>query len=117
VPASAIVGPFRRAVVDTLIRTLVPAAAPGVATEVHRFVDEQLGRAPRHVRLGVGVIETLLAGVVHRGFVGLGPDERAAVVERWNASPLPPVRVYLKLMRSLVLLCGYELQPTAARSA
>jgi hypothetical protein len=65
----------------------------------------------------VGVIETLLAAVLHRGFGGLGPDERAAVVERWNASPLPPVRVYLKLMRSLVLLCGYELQPTAARPA
>jgi hypothetical protein len=84
---------------------------------VHRFVDEQLGRAPRHVRLGVAAIETLLAQVLHRRFARLGPDERAVVVERWDASPLPPLRVYLKLMRSLVLLCGYELQPTSVPSA
>ena len=109
-------GPFRRAVVDTLIRTLVPGAAPAVAREVHRFVDEQLHRAPGHVRLGVAAIE-LLGAVVHGGFATKGPDERVTIVHGWEASPLPPVRVYLKLMRSLVLLCGYELQPDAASPA
>lgn len=105
---------FRAAVVDALLARYQPAASPDVASSVRRFVSEQLGRAPVYVRAGVEVVEALLvASTLLRGrrFVRLPAGDRVGMIERWEASRLPPVHAYLKLIRSLVLFCAYELQP------
>ena len=109
---------LHRAVASTLAEVDVPALDDRSRAEVATFVDGQLRALPTHLALGVRAVATLLvvAVVARRGrpFGSLHPARRRAIVERWGASALPPVRLYVRLIRSLVVYGGHELEPDAA---
>lgn len=109
---------LHRAVASTLAEVDVPALDDPSRAELATFVDGQLRALPTHLALGVRAVATLLAVavVVRRGrpFRSLDTTLRRAIVEGWAASALPPVRLYVRLLRSLVVYGGHELVAGAA---
>ncbi len=72
--------------------------------DVVDFVLQQVGSLPRPARLGVDVI----GGAVR---VALGVrrwSSRTGLIARCEAAPLPPVRLYARLIRSLTVFALYE---------
>jgi hypothetical protein len=84
---------------------------------VEAFVDGSLRAMPAPMRLGV-----MGESVVFAGYAGLlratgrldDPDGLRHLLDRWEASPIGPIRLYVRLFRSLVLLSENELMEEAA---
>ena len=96
---------FERQVVAALSRDEVPA----VQSSIESYVDGALGALPELIRAGVVAGSLTLGawakidGVLHRSDtqagVRLGPLE---------SSPIAPVRQYVRLLRTLVIVAKYE---------
>ncbi len=99
---------FERQVVATLVSTL----DDGRRTEIEGFVDGALAAQPAHIRAGVAA-ESLLIGAWSRLTGGGGGDggPHPVRIESLEASPIGPVRQYVRLLRSLVLFAEHELAP------
>ena len=109
-------GGFHRAVAATLVEVDVRPSSGG-ADDVVDFVAGQLGALPLHLAAGVTAASVLLAmiTVVTRGrsFAALAVPARARLVEQWSSSPLPPARLYVRLVRSLVVYAAHEMAAVA----
>lgn len=96
---------FERQVVEALSTTRDPEARAAVVD----WVDGSLQSLPEILRAGVAL-----------GSVALGTWNRmarrtgVALIESLDQSSLPPVRMHLRLLRSLVLFGDLELDPDAA---
>lgn len=103
---------FHRAVADTLVDLDVAAVDERGRADVVGFVDGQLRALPAHLAFGVTAVAAFLAvtAALGRGrpFRSLPAHQRRAAVERWAVSPLPPVRLYVRMLRSLVVYSGHE---------
>jgi hypothetical protein len=97
---------FERDVVATLIST----RDPDLRARIEAWVEGSLRTMPEFLRLGV-VVETVafsaFARLRNRGRRGASPEP----VEALAASPIPLVRQYVRLLRSLVLFAEQELGP------
>jgi hypothetical protein len=97
---------------ERLVGALSYATDPAHQRAVADWVAGSLAAMPDVLRLGVGV-----------GSLGLGAWARVrhlqgpALVSALEASPLPPVRQHLRLLRSLVLFADLELDPALDRAA
>jgi hypothetical protein len=104
---------FERTVVATLTRDVAEQYRPQVVA----YVDAALRSMPEYLRGGVAA-ESILLGALPRVRALFGRLDDAAV-RRWletlEASPLDPVRQYVRLLSSLVLFANEELVPEAAR--
>lgn len=97
---------FERKVVDTLSTTVdAPERAAVVA-----WVDGSLQAMPELLRAGVAVGSLVLGA-----WATVTGKEGSRLVATLESSPLPPVRLYLRLLRSLVLFGDLELSPDAHR--
>ena len=92
-----------------LVAALVTTADPRLRRDVEAFVQGSLDDMPEFLRLGV-LVETV-------AYATLAKATRArdllALFDRLERSPIPLVRQYLRLFRSLVLFAEQELAPTA----
>ena len=97
---------FRSRVIDALLAPLDPVQR-GPAEQ---FVHGSLGDLPEHLRLGIMVDSVLLELLTRATHQGRIPDEAAlrALVARWEANPLTPIRQYARLLSSLVLFADQE---------
>ncbi|MCL4291755.1 MAG: hypothetical protein KJ056_01800 [Acidimicrobiia bacterium] len=78
---------------------------------IQAYVGETLRLMPDHLRLGVA-LESAAIGTVDAAAraVGLLDDDRLRLIlERWEASSVTPLRQYVRLLRSLTLYAGEEL--------
>jgi hypothetical protein len=106
--------PFERRVVTTLARDVDPARRP----EVIAYVDAALRSMPEYLRAGVAAESVALgawSALRHRDNNDGGDEDTAllAWLERLEASPLDPIRQYVRLLSSLVLFAREELAPEA----
>lgn len=85
------------------------ATDPQVRQAVVDWVDECLGAMPELLRGGVA-----LGSVVLGLWASVTGKEGPALVRALEGSPLPPVRLHLRLLRSLVLFGDVELGATAS---
>ncbi|MGH9014362.1 MAG: hypothetical protein ACRDZ1_10565 [Acidimicrobiia bacterium] len=100
---------FEREVVTTLLDTDDRERR----SAIEEYVDGALGAMPEHLRAGV-VVESLVLGAWVRLQRALGRLDRRTLdtrLEAWEASPIGPVRQYVRMMRSLVLFAEHELAP------
>ena len=91
-----------------LVATLTSTRDPDVRARVEAWVEGSLRTMPEFLRLGV-LVETIafsgFARVRNRGRSG-APK---AIVDALAGSPIPLVRQYVRLFRSLVLFAEEEL--------
>jgi hypothetical protein len=92
-----------------LVAALVTTADPRLRRDVEAFVEGSLDDMPEFLRLGV-LVETIAFSTLAR--LRRGRD-LLALVEVLDRSPVPLVRQYVRLFRSLVLFAEQELAPTA----
>jgi hypothetical protein len=100
---------FERQVVTTLAADVDEPRR----SAIEEYVDGALGAMPEHLRAGV-VAESLVLGAWVRLQRALGRLDRRTLdtrLEAWEASPIGPVRQYVRMMRSLVLFAEHELAP------
>jgi hypothetical protein len=95
---------FERQVVDALST----ATDPDVRAAVVAWVEGSLAAMPELLRAGVAVGSVVLG--LWATATGLQGDRLVAALE---GSPLPPVRLHLRLLRSLVLFGDLELSAGA----
>jgi len=95
---------YERKVVDALSST----TDPDERTAVVAWVEGSLAAMPELLRAGVA-----LGSVVLGLWASATGKEGHRLVEALEASPLPPVRLHLRLLRSLVLFGDLELAPGA----
>ncbi len=91
---------FEREVVEALSTTTDPARRADVVA----WVDATLQAMPEILRAGVAAGSLVLGG-----WARLAGRRGQALVDALAASPLPPVRQHLRLLRSLVLFGDLEL--------
>lgn len=91
---------FERHVVDRLVTTPDPRRRNDITT----FVEGSLRAMPEHLRVSIGAASVVLAlwALVFR------PDD-ARIVRSLDHSPIPQIRQYARLFRSLVLFAEQEL--------
>ena len=91
---------FERQVVDRLVTT------PDTRRrgEVESFVEGALDGMPEHLRFSIGA-----ASIVLGGWARLARPDRAGLVRSLDTSPIPQIRQYVRLFRSLVLFAEQEL--------
>lgn len=87
-----------------VVAALVDGVDADVRAGIERWVEESLDDLPDHVRLGIRA-QSVVLGVWYR----TRPDD--VLVDRLQASPLLPVRGYVRAVRSLVLMAQHELAP------
>jgi hypothetical protein len=101
---------FERQVVTSLVHDLPRELQP----PVRAYVDSALGALPEHLRAGVAA-ESVLLGAWARARRTLRHRPADEVpLDVLEASPIGPVRQYVRLMRSLVLFAEHELAPVSA---
>jgi hypothetical protein len=104
---------FERTVVATLTRDVDTRYRP----QVIAYVDAALRSMPEYLRGGVAA-ESILLGALPRVRNAFGRLD-AGAVRSWlatlEASPIDPVRQYVRLLSSLVLFAREELVPEATR--
>jgi hypothetical protein len=88
-----------------LVATLVTTTDPGLRRNVEAFVEGSLDDMPEFLRLGV-LAETAAFSILAR--FRRGRDLRR-LVDLLDRSPIPLVRQYVRLFRSLVLFAEQEL--------
>jgi hypothetical protein len=91
---------FERQVVDALTTTTNPVDRDAVAA----WVDGSLRAMPELLRAGVA-----FGSVVLGAWASATGRDGDRLVESLATSPLPPVRLHLRLLRSLVLFGDLEL--------
>lgn len=91
---------FERKVVDALSTTADPLERAAVVD----WVDGSLRAMPEVLRAGVAV-----GSVVLGAWAAATGKEGPRLVATLESSPLPPVRLHLRLLRSLVLFGDLEL--------
>ena len=104
---------FEHKVVTTLARDVDEQYRPQVVA----YVDAALRSMPEYLRGGVA-LESLVLGAVPRmraAFGRLDDDDVRRFIDALEASPIDPVRQYVRLLSSLVLFAEHELVPGAAR--
>ncbi len=110
-------GAFHRAVAATLVDVDV-RGSDAARDDVVDFVAGQLGALPLHLAVGVTAASLLLAAgtVATRGrsLRALPLATRARVVEQWSTSSFAPARLYVRLVRSLVLYSAHEMTSVSA---
>lgn len=89
---------FEKRVVNALADDADPALRPGIEAWVEASLDD----LPDHVLLGIRV-QSIVLGAWYR------TRDDASVLRSLQASPLWPVRQYLRALRSLVLMAQHEL--------
>lgn len=89
-----------------LVATLTTTADPVVRGQVSAFVEDSLSDMPEFLRLGV-LVESIGFGLI--ASARRGP--RARTISLVETSPVPLVRQYVRLFRSLVLFAEQELLP------
>jgi hypothetical protein len=97
---------FERQVVDALSTTTSPAER----ADVEAWVDGSLAAMPEVLRAGVA-----LGSVVLGAWATITGARGDRLVSALEESPLPPVRLHLRLLRSLVLFGDLELSAGARR--
>jgi len=90
-----------------VVAALVDGGDPVLRAGVESWVETSLDALPDHVRLGIRA-QSVVLGVWYR----TRPD--GVLVGRLQASPLWPVRGYLRAIRSLVLMAQHELDGAPA---
>lgn len=93
---------FERKVVDALSTTTDPQQRAAVVD----WVDGSLRAMPEVLRAGVAIGSLVLGA-----WASVTRRDGARLVHALEASPLPPVRQHLRLLRSLVLFGDLELSP------
>lgn len=99
---------FERRAVALLTRR---DADPGERAAIEAYVGETLAMMPDHLRIGVA-LESAVLGVADAAArsVGLLDDDRLRrVLTYFESSPVTPLRQYVRLLRSLVVYAGEEL--------
>jgi hypothetical protein len=99
---------FERRVVAALTSVTDPDLRAGVA----RWVDETLQDMPEHLRLGV-LAETVALGL----WAKVRGSDDDALIASFEASPLWPVRQYVRLLRGLVIFAEQELAGVPVEAA
>jgi len=95
---------FHQAVAETLIALDVPDASEARRADAIEFVLGQIAALPLHTATGVRAAAlTLMPGFERRDAAG-----RIAAIHKWERSKLPSTRLYLRLLRSLVLFAAYD---------
>ena len=93
---------------EKLVGALSSVTDPADRAAVAAWVDGSLRAMPELLRAGVAAGSVVLGA--WSTIRGLDGERLVASLER---SPLPPVRLYLRLLRSLVLFGDLELGPPA----
>jgi hypothetical protein len=88
-----------------LVAALVTTGDPRLRTEVEAFVEGSLDDMPEFLRLGV-LVETVAFATLAKARRG---GDLVRFVERLESAPIPLVRQYVRLFRSLVLFAEQEL--------
>ncbi len=91
---------FERQVVERLVTT----PDRGRRGEIESFVEGALAAMPEHLRLSIGAASLVLGGWART----MRPDA-AGLVRTLDTSPIPQIRQYVRLFRSLVLFAEQEL--------
>ncbi len=101
---------FERQVVGTLMSPTLDAAA---RTTIESYVASTLQSMPEHLRAGVAAESIVLGAgswVEHR--LGRFDERRVGTrVARWKTSKIDFIRLYVRLLESLVLFAENELVP------
>jgi hypothetical protein len=92
---------FERQASEVLTDAIDPARRATVA----RWVDESLRDMPRHLRVGVAAVSLVLGA-----WAGAARRDPAAVVAAIGHGPVPALRHYRRLLRSLVVFAALESQ-------
>jgi len=98
---------FERHVVDRLVTT----DDPGRRRDIVTFVDGALAAMPEHLRASIAAASIALgawAGV-RRPPAPAGAGRADPLVHALDTSPVPQIRQYVRLFRSLVLFAEQEL--------
>ena len=90
-----------------IVAALTTASEPSLRDGVEQWVEATLDDMPEFLRLGV-LAESIGLGLWARVRAGL--DDRALIAS-FEASPLWPVRQYVRLLRGLVIFAEQELAP------
>ncbi len=100
--------PFERRAVALLARG---GRGPARTEAIEAYVGETLRLMPDHLRLGVALESAVFGTVEAVGrAVGLVDDDRLRdLLERCESSSITPLRQYVRLLRSLTLYAGEEL--------
>lgn len=93
-----------------VVAALSTAVDPQERAAVVAWVDGSLRAMPEVLRAGVAI-----GSVVLGAWATVTGKDGARLVAALEASPLPPVRLHLRLLRSLVLFGDLELSPGARR--
>ena len=96
-----------------LVASITATGDHGARASVEAFVDGTLRSMPEHLRAGIGVVSVAFGALRLRGDRAGGLSPR--VVRLLEEGPLPPLRQYVRLFRSLVLFAEQELVPGPAR--
>jgi hypothetical protein len=94
---------FERELVAALVTTTDPRRREGIEA----FVEGSLDEMPEFLRLGV-LVETVAFAMLSKARRG---GDLLALVDLLERSPVPLVRQYVRLFRSLVLFAEQELSP------
>jgi len=99
-----------------VVRSLVTSPDDQLRSTIEDYVDGALRAMPEYLRAGVAAESVALgawAGLLGRRR-GSDPAALVQLLDRWEESPLGPVRQYVRLLRSLVLFAECELAPAPA---
>ena len=91
---------FERQVVDRLVTTTDTRRR----RDIESFVDGALRDMPEHLRVSIGS-----ASLVLGGWAFVARPDGSRLVRALDTSPIPPIRQYVRLFRSLVLFAEQEL--------
>lgn len=99
---------FERQIVDRLVSTPDPRRR----AEITSFVEGALAAMPEHLRASIGAASLALGGwfgVVRPRPRSPGVTTADPLVHSLDTSPIPPLRQYVRVFRSLVLFAEQEL--------
>jgi hypothetical protein len=92
-----------------IVAALTTATDPDLRAGVSAWVDETLRDMPEHLRLGV-LAESIGLGA----WAAVRGHDDDTLLASFEASPLWPVRQYVRLLKGLVLFAEQELAPAPA---
>ena len=87
-----------------MVAALTTSPDPALRAGVEGWVDDTLRDMPEHLRLGV-LAESIGLGA----WAKVRGSDDATLIRSFEASPLWPVRQYVRLLRSVVLYAENEL--------
>ena len=99
---------FERQIVDRLVSTPDPRRRADITS----FVDGALRAMPEYLRASIGAASLALGGwfrIVPSRARSTGATTADPLVRSLDTSPIPPIRQYVRVFRSLVLFAEQEL--------